>query len=331
MWIGDLVRRLLSSLQANADELCEGRTAEDYVLATARREIASIMELSNFPKPQGPFYGPGQYRPTSASKLSALAKYLKVAPHLLPKEAPFQASIMWHGDVHTDNMFVRPENPTEIVGIIDWQSVHLSPLFLQARHPAPIGFNGPIPKGFELPENFDELSPAEQKDAKLLRSAQSLYKLYEVELRKQNEVVFRALQYQETLACKITALAGSLFSDGEPIVNGMLTALEKEWPNVVGTGRNGQPPVPCPLIFSFRDTTDQPEEEAIWVKEVELMEAILEELGVYRGWDGWVNHANYATMKDKLEDCLERFLSREAKNDEERAEWIKAWPFKDSQ
>ena len=64
---------------------------------------------------------------------------------------------MWHSDLHANNVFVNPEKPTEIVSISDWQSVHLSPIFLQTRHPALIEFNGPIPEGLgriELPENF---------------------------------------------------------------------------------------------------------------------------------------------------------------------------------
>ena len=32
-------------------------------------------------------------------------------------------------------------------------------------------------------------------------------------------------------------------------------------------------------------------------------------------------------MKVKLEECLARFLDREAKDDSERTEWIKALPF----
>ena len=301
-------------------------------MATARREIACIMALQEFPRPQGLFYGPGQYRPTPTSKLSALTNYLKVAKHLLPKEESFRASIMWHSDLHANNIFVNPEKPTEIVGIIDWQSVHLSPFFLQARHPALIEFNGPIPEGLgriELPENFDELSADEQKEAKMLRSAQSLYKLYEVELRQRNENIFRALQYRETLACKITALAGSLFSDGEPIVNGMLMAVEREWLNIVGPRPDGRPSVPCPLVFSAQEKTLQSEHEALWIRGVELMEAVLEHLGAYRGWDGWVNHASYELTKARLEICLEHFLVRETKNNAQRAEWIKAWPFAD--
>ncbi len=63
--------------------LLQGQTTEDFVIATARREIACIMALQEFPRPQGLFYGPGQYRPTSTSKLSALTNYLKVAQYLL--------------------------------------------------------------------------------------------------------------------------------------------------------------------------------------------------------------------------------------------------------
>lgn len=288
------------------------------------------MTLEEFPRPQGLFYGPGQYRPTPTSKLSALTDYLKVAKHLLPKQESFRASVMWHSDLHANNIFVNPEKPTEIVAIIDWQSVHLSPFFLQARHPALIEFNGPIPEGFgriELPENFANLSADEQKEAKMLRSAQSLYKLYEVELRQRNNDIFRALQYRETLACKITALAGSLFSDGEPIVNGMLMAVEKEWLDIVGPGPDGRPSVACPLVFSAQEKTLQSVHEAQWVRGVELMEDVLDQVGAYRGWDGWVNHVSYELMKVKLEECLARFLDREAKDDSQRSEWIKAWPF----
>ena len=328
-----LCENLLTFSRVNSislTSLLQGHTAEDYAMATARREVASILAIQELPSPQGLFYGHGQYRPTPTHKLSALTNYLKVANHLLPKEESFRASIMWHSDLHANNIFMNPEKLTEIVGIIDWQSVHLSPYFLQVRQPALIEFNGPVPEGLgciELPENFDELSADEQKAAKLLRSAQSLYKLYDVELRQRNENIFRALQYREMLACKITALAGSIFSDGEPIFNGMLMAVEREWLNIVGPGPDGRPSVPCPLIFSEQERTHQSEHEALWIRGVELMEAVLEDLGAYRGWDGWVNHANFESTKAKLESCLEHFLDRETKDSTQRADWINAWPF----
>ncbi|KAI9672324.1 MAG: hypothetical protein M1817_003346 [Caeruleum heppii] len=309
------------------------RNLEDYVVATAGREIACINRLPSFPRPQGLFYGPRQYSPTKNSKLSTLSNYLKVATHLLPRKHSFRASIMWHGDLHRNNIFVHPERPTEIVGVIDWQCVHLSPLFLQVRHPSIIEFDGPVPEGFdpiELPDNFNNISPEEQKVAKALRSAQTIYKLYEVELRQRNEDLFRALQYRNTLPCKVTGLAGSLFRDGEPIVTGLLMAVEAEWPKIVGTDADGRPAVPCPLSFSSQEKDLQSADEAKWIEGIELMEAALDDLGAPRGWDGWVSHADYELMKVKLRDCLQRFLDREARDDRERAEWIKAWPFADS-
>lgn len=220
-------RNYFLSFQVNPislTNLLEGRTTEDYAIDSARREIACTMALREFPRPQGLFYGPGQYRPSPTQVIDArqLPESGKTSS---TKGGYFEIVNYWHSDLHTNNIFVDPEDPTKIVGIIDWQSVHLSPFFLQARYPALIDFDGPIPEGLgriELPQNF------EQKEAKMLRSAQSLYKLYEVEIRQRNKDVFRALQYRETLACKITALAGSLFSDGEPIVNGLLMAVERE-------------------------------------------------------------------------------------------------------
>jgi aminoglycoside phosphotransferase (APT) family kinase protein len=89
-------------------------------------------------------------------------------------------SVFWHGDLHMQN-FVDPENSTRILGIIDWQSVSASPLFMQVGRPAFLYFNGPIPEELgivSLPENFDALSPDDQHEAKALRQAQTLHNLY---------------------------------------------------------------------------------------------------------------------------------------------------------
>lgn len=236
---------------------------------------------------------------------------------------------MAHSDLHTNNIFVDPAHPTSIVGIIDWQSVHLSPLFLQVRHPSIVQFDGPIPEGFDpiaLPDNFDDMSHEAQKAARKLRSVQSLYKLYEIELRQRNEDLFHALRYRGTLPCQITGLAGSLFRDGEPHVAGLLMAVEREWSKIVG---DVTAPPPCPLRFSTQDKERQRADEAKWIEGIELLQTVLDDLGMPTGWDGWVNHAGYESTKARLDACLGRFLDREARNAEERAAWIKAWPFQD--
>ncbi|KAF2272167.1 phosphotransferase enzyme family protein [Westerdykella ornata] len=279
---------------------------KEYILSRAARELACINKSSSFPGQHGLFGGPNQYRPSKALKIRVLQDYLKVATQILPDDANLSKPTLWHSDLHIDNIFVDPSQPTRIVNIIDWQAVNISPLFLQACHPSLIEFEGPIPEGSdptELPDNFDDMSEEEQLQAKNLRAAQSLYKLYEIIMLRQCPEIADALQFRASLRGQITGLAGSIFCDGEPIVLGMLIRLQAE--------------------------TQQQRLEASWSAGVELMHEILTEIGAYQGWDGWVNHSNYPVYKERLARCREDFLNRFARTEEERSQWIQAWPFED--
>ncbi|KKZ65946.1 hypothetical protein EMCG_08289 [[Emmonsia] crescens] len=304
-------------------------SASKYVMALALREIACIEKFPKFPRPQGMHGGPRQYQPSAEKKLAVLNDYLRVAPYLLPKDPTLHASVMWHSDLHTDNIFVDPNDPVKIVGLIDWQSVHLSPLFLQARTPALLDFEGPIPESFEikLPANFDTLSPSEQVQAQKLRSMQSLYKLYEVACFKSNHDAYQAIQARKTLGAQITGLVGSLFSDGEPYVQSLLVAVQDNWEKVVQGTSHGH--LPCPLSYSSDTRETQKVEAEKWARSVELMEEFLRGIGAYGGWDGWVCHADYNAMKSKLHDAREQFLDGESRSAEERKQWMRAFPFQD--
>jgi hypothetical protein len=279
-----------------------------------------------YPGQQGLFSGPNQYRPTKALKVGVLQDYQKVATQILPKDVNLSKPTLWHSDLHSDNIFVDPSQPTKILNIIDWQAVNVSPLFLQARHPSLIEFDGPIPEGFKpitLPDGFDDMSEEAQHQAKNLRAAQSLYKLYEILMLRQCPEIGQALQFRNTLHGQITGLASSIFSDGEPILQGMLIRLQDEWATSVGSS------IPCPLSFTPEDRTHQQRLEASWSEGVELMHKVLTEIGAYQGWDGWVNHNNYPIYKERLARCREEFLNHYAKTEEERSQWIQAWPFED--
>jgi hypothetical protein len=82
--------------------------------------------------------------------------------------------LFWHNDLHSDNIFVNENCPKEITGIIDWQSVHLSPAFLHVHHPFLIECDGPILDGFQksiLPSDFSELAPDAKEKARSLHTA----------------------------------------------------------------------------------------------------------------------------------------------------------------
>ncbi|KAF2995262.1 hypothetical protein E8E13_003844 [Curvularia kusanoi] len=134
-----------------------------------------------------------------------------------------------------------------------------------------------------------------------------------------------ALEFRGTLSNKITGLAGSIFGDGEPVLKGTLIRLQDEWRMRMESS------TPCPLSFSAQERTEQERLQASWGEGVQLMADLLEEIGVYQGWDGWVNHNNYTMYKERLAEFHERFLDQHAKTEEERRQWEQAWPFKDSE
>ncbi|KUL89585.1 hypothetical protein ZTR_04373 [Talaromyces verruculosus] len=206
------------------------KSIEDYLAADAWREKESIVRLGDSSRLLGLSNAPGLYQTSKAAKFQALDSYMKIYKHILPRIETAHRPVLWHPDLHTNNIFVDREDPTKMTSVIDWECTHLTPMFLQVRRPALLDFDGPVPESFKLPklpENFDKLNPQKQQDARKLRSAQML-----------PEMLY-----------------------------------------VVG---------------------------------------ILQNLGAYIGWDGFVSHADYNAMKELMDHLRAKFLEKMAETDEER-------------
>lgn len=281
-----------------------------------------------FPDQQGFFYGPGQHQPSVDVKTRTLKNYIKVAKYLRPKDPVLSNGVLWHTDLHSNNIFVNENDPTEITAIIDWQAVHIAPLFAQARHPTFLEFEGEIPEGYDasainLPSDFNELNEHDQKAARRLRGAQMLWKLYEIELACQCDDVNRAIRFGEGLLGRLPAFAGNVFSDGELLVEDLLIRLEQEWSKVVE-----DPTVePCPIHFTDGDKITHEKHFALWAQGIELMTDFLQKMGGSRGWDGWVNHEQYEAGKTNMEHFRHMFLEHHASTEAERRKWVEVWPF----
>ncbi|EFQ99332.1 phosphotransferase enzyme family protein [Nannizzia gypsea CBS 118893] len=305
-----------------------------YLEAIAKREAACVKAGLKYPIfPEGLFYGPRQYQPTAAKKLSALDNYLKVSKYILPDNKAVHDSVLWHGDLHSQNIFVSPEDPSRIVGIIDWQSVSACPLFMQVTRPGFLDYDGPTPKELarvSLPPNFDSMSAEEQVEAKALYQSQTLHNLYLALTVRSNPVAFQALQGHNTPRQQASVLPGLILTDCEPCLNSLLRDIKDSWPAIVGVGSDGNPSVPCPLEFSAADVEQQERDVELWAQGVELMNEFIKETGGFKHWDGRVETANYDLSKRQLVEGINNFLNREAKNEEEREAWLKVLPFADS-
>jgi hypothetical protein len=314
-----------------------GISAENVLTSVVTRESACIDYFPDFPRDrqQGIFNGPEGYQPSKDTKLAVIKDYSRVLPYIMPKDDAFTASILWHNDLHSDNMFINEDCPTEITGIIDWQSVHLSPAFLHVHHPSLIEYDGPILNNFEkpvLPPDFAELAPDEKARARALHTAQSIWTLYEVFIQKQAPDLLRVLRYRNTLSCQIMNLVGSTFDDGEAYVQDLLSQLAEQetWETMIKSNGHESASIPCPLAYGDENVKKQKDALRRWERDVERKARVISEVGAYTGWDGAVPPEDYDVIAEKLKEAKERFLDAESKTVEEREQWAKVWPFQDS-
>lgn len=250
----------------------------------------------------------------------------------LPENNTTHASVLWHGDLHTQNIFVDSEDPTRIVGIVDWQSVSTCPLFMQVGRPAFLDYNGPAPDNLgkvPLPSNFDSMGQEDQQRAKALHQAQTLHNLYLVRCLQRNETVFQAIQGQNSLRHQVSVTPGLVLMDYEPLLSSLLRDVKKEWASIVAVKGDGSPVIPFPLQFSNEEIGQQEEDGELWAQGVELMNAFVDDTGCFKHWDGRVSDVDSEQSRKQLDEGVQRFLDREARNMEERREWLKALPFVD--
>ncbi|KAL2826613.1 hypothetical protein BDW59DRAFT_171719 [Aspergillus cavernicola] len=179
--------------------------------------------------------------------------YITLFQYLLPKDKATHHPVLWHPDLHRDNIFIDPDNRSKITGIIGWQAAHIAPPFLQARRPGLLDFDGPLPESLKVPK----------LQCKKLHTNQVLYD------------AGKALRGRETLLGRLSGLAGSLFSDGEPIVLGYLIP---------------RPLVPGPISFTKKERSQRIEDQAKWEEGVKIM--------AYSGWDGFASSCRLRRLEE---------------------------------
>jgi hypothetical protein len=177
--------------------------------------------------------GPGLYKSTREKKLEAVDSYSKILESILPSEHAYQAGHLWHNNLHNENIFVNPDNLTQITGIIDWQSVHIAPLFDQRLDPSFLDYSGPeIGDNLARPKlapDFDSLSKDQQSAALRLWLDHSLIVAWRRLVKKKNPNQNGAIMFGETTARNILTLAKRLFTIGVAHFNALLLNLRDEW------------------------------------------------------------------------------------------------------
>lgn len=231
-------------------------------------------------------------------KLKALQCYLKLIKFLLPVDRAISSAHIWHGDLHVANIFVDPSEPTKVVGLIDWQSTELSPLYFHARQPHILDHDGPPVVGLERPQppkDMEKLEMNAKKHAETLYLQQSLCSLYNTLTHYQNPRLYAALEFQQTTSYLLLLLARNLLIDGEASYLLQVAELEATWEADPGTKGSAYP-----FSFSPKEREEFEAEVEGVVRGMEAMRSIRENMGELFPEQGIVRPERYEETLDAL-------------------------------
>jgi hypothetical protein len=288
--------------------------------------------------------GPGTYQPTRAKKTQAIRYYLDLIDHITPTDEALRRACLWHGDLHTENIFVDPLHPTEVTSIIDWQSTEIAPLFVQARQPYFLDYEGVQLPGVErpeLPSDYEQFPDEGKVRANTLYSRQALRALYRTLMAGTAPEVWKCWQFQEAASPSsfdLLSLARSLLVDGEATYTAAILEL------LESSSSTGPPPAAAAAVGLAANNSDNIrtlESSSSSEKDTVMADAEGALRGMYAMQDvrdsledlfperGLVRSEQYELAKAALRRCKEQFIERVARTDEEKAVWRESWPFDD--
>lgn len=241
---------------------------------------------------------PGPGSPELA--ITLLDQIIASAPYLVPDKEDLNKIILWHTDLHFGNIMISPTGPAHITGIIDWQNLSTGPYFSKACLASCMLFRGefvqsqPLIWWPQLPDNFDDLSPERQKDARIQVWHGQRLKRYEAKVYKQNEglrlnaMITAELDLVESLLLHIPLAShyGGLISLRESV-----RRIWSQWTRI------SPPGTPCPINFTEDEIKDHEEAMVRVTRYDEACEALRFRVSCYP--DGNVPKEDLETATEK--------------------------------
>lgn len=227
--------------------------------------------------------------------------------------------------MHDDNIFVDPQKPEKITGITDWQSCHISPLFNHNPDPAFLNWDGLEPETLDLAPKpkLSGLSPEERSAAVREYSVQNMFIGWRKLMHAKNPDLYRVVEFRKTAAYGLLFLAHRMFEYGESHFQSLLVELNDTWtelPAVTGDS-------PFPFYFSEADLERIKRDSDGAVAGTDLVAEIREIMGDLWPDKGFIESERYDKCKTALEEFKIQIMDQLAETDEEKAEYMRHWPF----
>ncbi|RLL93491.1 hypothetical protein CFD26_101813 [Aspergillus turcosus] len=274
-------------------------TAEDYEQATGLRESYCIRNIPQLPRSPIAIHYSGTYQPSREKKLLAAESYLKLVKYLILDDESTRTSHIWHDDLHTENIFVNPDDPSEI---------YERPRFKDIRA--------------LFQDNLSQWQPARLT----MFTKMSLVALYRYFVHKKRMRLLKTLEYQQTLSFQLLLFARNLLLDGEATYLAILADQQQEnWAEIpkISHCKEGRPlSFPKDMLEEFeRDNEDA-------TASIMLMQEAKQMIGKqYFQGRGVVSHEQFAKAREIIPRVKEEFIQKYARDNEEVCELDRAWPF----
>jgi len=245
--------------------------------------------------------------------------FLKMNVKTLPGRLPWPT--LWHTDLHMGNIYVSDEEPTQIVSLIDWQSIVVSPLFYQVRFPEFISIGEDYELGSEiptLPENIDEMDDDDQAIVRFKHKQTMMGKAYEAASGFKNKNVFKSIRLPP-LFRQLFLRCGEAWEEGIVPLRACLIAIADVWNEA---GFSGD----CPCNFSKDEIEKYQHEFQKYRDHHKIYELAQEYLGT--GTDGWIApDDDFEEKQQRNKELLEICIAHCAEYGKSAEEMRKIWPY----
>ena len=288
----------------------------------------AIERFPDLPKQMVMVCGPGYYRTSHEKKRKALANFAAVAKYTLPTDEATCAYHLWHEDLHLENIIVDAIQPTKILGVIDWQSVQIAPLFEHRIDPPVLKYDGPDVDGLkrpELPDNYDELSADSRAREIKLYYSMTLMSAYRTLVHMKIPDLYRAIEFQDTTPGNLLMLARRIFGVGEAHVRLLILNLRQEWYDLPGVREAGNPPFP--LQFSDAEVEEIEADAECATISIQTMHKLKACAGNLWPEKGSCPPQLYDEVKDMLVQMRDELVELAELDGEDKEGFERAWPF----
>ncbi|KAI4652080.1 hypothetical protein J4E93_002277 [Alternaria ventricosa] len=297
----------------------------------AEKELAWIRKYGG---PRYPFYREyaesfGYKKQDPQDHVQSLEDYMRLVPHLVPKDATVHSPTLRHPDLSPNNILVSDD--LQITGFIDWQHSEVLPAFLAADIPAAFAnYADEESRSFtepKLPENLSSMAGNERAEAEELYRRRHIHFWYLGLTQMLNEPHWQACTHDGTFMTRqIFHDAGAPWEgDNAHLQIGIADVVEK-WPVFASAAGDGTV-MPCPIVISKQEMQRRADMRKSLHEGNMFREELCEELGISHS--GYTSHEGFDFAKEKASKAKECIVDDLKDDPEELERALLTWPFDD--